>query len=73
MDRADVQYASKEVCRRMAVPRRCDWQTVKRLARYLTGVLRMVQGFEWQETPNKITAIVDTDFAGCLETRQEEF
>eukprot|EP00972_Heterocapsa_arctica_P098882 14591264-Heterocapsa_arctica.AAC.1 len=54
----------------MAVPRRCDWQKVKRLARYPTGVLRMVQKFDWQETPYTIIAIVDTDFAGCLETRK---
>eukprot|EP00972_Heterocapsa_arctica_P107672 15860689-Heterocapsa_arctica.AAC.1 len=54
----------------MAVPRRCDWQEVKRLARYLTGVLRMVQKFDWQETPDKITAVVDTDYAGCLDTRK---
>eukprot|EP00972_Heterocapsa_arctica_P073465 10849977-Heterocapsa_arctica.AAC.1 len=26
MDRADIQFAAKEVCRRMATPRRCDWQ-----------------------------------------------
>eukprot|EP00972_Heterocapsa_arctica_P022987 3381419-Heterocapsa_arctica.AAC.1 len=30
----------------------------------------MVQKFNWQETPKKITSIVDTDFAGCLETQK---
>eukprot|EP00972_Heterocapsa_arctica_P084788 12488617-Heterocapsa_arctica.AAC.1 len=58
MDRADVLYAVKEVCCRMAVPRRCDWQKVKRLARYPSGMLRMVQKFDWQETPDKVTVIV---------------
>jgi hypothetical protein len=70
MDRADIQYAAKEVCRRMAVPRRCDWQKVKRLTRYLVGVPRMVQKFDWQASPDRITAIVDTDYAGCLESRK---
>ena len=70
MDRADIQYAAKEVCRKMATPRRCDWQKVKRLARYLVGVPRVVQQFNWQASPDRITAIVDTDYAGCLETRK---
>eukprot|EP00972_Heterocapsa_arctica_P032291 4760446-Heterocapsa_arctica.AAC.1 len=30
----------------------------------------MVQKFDWQETPGKITAIADTDYAGCLDTRK---
>ena len=54
----------------MAVPRRCDWQKVKRLARYLVGVPRMVQKFDWQETPDRMAAIVDTDYAGCKDTRK---
>eukprot|EP00972_Heterocapsa_arctica_P031827 4690385-Heterocapsa_arctica.AAC.1 len=30
----------------------------------------MVQKFDWQETPDKITAIADTDYAGCLDIRK---
>eukprot|EP00972_Heterocapsa_arctica_P103210 15210078-Heterocapsa_arctica.AAC.1 len=30
----------------------------------------MVQRFNWQTSPDRITAIVDTDYAGCLETRK---
>ena len=30
----------------------------------------MVQKFDWQETPHRLTAIVDTDYAGYLETRK---
>eukprot|EP00972_Heterocapsa_arctica_P046178 6813301-Heterocapsa_arctica.AAC.1 len=73
MDRADIQYAAKEICRRMAVPMKCDWQKVKRLARYIVGVPRTVQKFNCQELRKlltKVSAIVDTDFAGCLETRK---
>eukprot|EP00972_Heterocapsa_arctica_P025596 3766313-Heterocapsa_arctica.AAC.1 len=70
MDRADIQYAAKEICRRMAVPRKCDSQKVKRLDRYIVGVPRTVQKFNWQELPTTVSAIVDTDFAGCLETRK---
>ena len=69
-DRADVQVSSKEICRRMSKPRRCDWQKLRRLSRYLAGQPRMVQFYRWQDTPDMIDAVVDTDFAGCLETRK---
>jgi hypothetical protein len=70
MDRADVQYASKEICRRMAQPRRSDWARLKRLAGYLVGTPRMVQHFGWQSSPTRLDSIVDTDFSGCLETHR---
>eukprot|EP00972_Heterocapsa_arctica_P068908 10180955-Heterocapsa_arctica.AAC.1 len=57
MDRADIQHAAKEVCRRMAVPRRCDWQK--------DGPEVQLAGIP----PNNIISIVDTDFAACLETK----
>ena len=34
-DRVDLQYACKEVSRRMAKPRCHDWQLLKRIGRYL--------------------------------------
>ena len=70
MDRADVQYTAKEICRRMAKPRKCDWAKLKRLARYLHGAPRKVQRFDWQQEPATIRAMVDTDYAGCLESRR---
>jgi len=70
MDRADIQFATKEICRKMAKPRRCDWAKLKRLARYLVGKPRMVQSFPWQRLPDRIDCYVDTDYAGCLETRK---
>ena len=36
-DRPDIQYAVKEVCRRMAKPVSSDWKKLVRLARYLRG------------------------------------
>ena len=70
LDRGDIQFSAKEICRRMAKRRRCDWGKIKRLARYLKGAPRMVLSYPWQNMSNVITAIVDTDFAGCLETRR---
>ena len=47
-DRPDIQYAVKEVCRRMAKPVKSDWQKLVRLARYLKGAPRLVWEYHWQ-------------------------
>ena len=48
LDRADIQYATKEVCRGMASPTLGDWRKLKRFGRYLKGKPRVVSRFEWQ-------------------------
>ena len=35
LDRADIQYSVREICRRMAKPCKGDWDGLKHLARYL--------------------------------------
>ena len=45
LDRADLQYAAKEVAKKMAAPREADWAKLKRVARYLVGAPRLVQIF----------------------------
>ena len=47
-DRPDIQYALKEVCRKMAKPVRGDWQKLIRLGWYLKGGPRCVECHEWQ-------------------------
>ena len=42
MDRADIQYATKECAKRMANPRDPDWQLLKRVGGYLKGAPRAV-------------------------------
>ena len=42
-DRRDVQYATKELARRMARPRECDWQAAATLAAYLQSHLSLVR------------------------------
>ena len=37
-DRSDVQYAAKEVCKKMAKPTRGSWKRLKKAGRYWTGV-----------------------------------
>ncbi len=67
-DRPDVQYAAKEVSRRMARPSRGDWSILKRAGRYLVGAPRAVQLFAWQAPQNLLEAFVDSDWAGCAST-----
>ena len=48
LDRVDIQYAVKEICRGMASPTNKHLRMIKRLARYLGGCGRVVWHFENQ-------------------------
>ena len=67
-DRADVQYAVKEIARRMSRPRTQDWGLLKRLARYLIGSPRVSFYYYWQTCPEGFDVYVDADWAGCKST-----
>jgi hypothetical protein len=69
LDRADIAFATKELCRRMACPTRKDFEPLVRVARYLKGAPRVVYRFAWQSEAD-LRTFVDTDFAGCLVTRR---
>ena len=69
-DRFDLAFAAKELCRRMAVPRKSDLAAFRRLARYVLAVPRLVQCFRWQEPVKEFVVFTDTDFAGCPRTRR---
>ena len=67
-NRLDIQYAVKELCRKMARPVEGDWQKLIRLGRYLKGAPRCVQCYEWQEEDIDLTGCGDSDWAGCRTT-----
>jgi hypothetical protein len=69
LDRPDIAFATKELCRRMACPTRKDFEPLVRVARYLKGAPRVVYGFVWQPECD-LRTFVDTDFAGCETTRR---
>ena len=69
-DRPDIQYAVKEVCRKMASPDEAAWGQLKRVARYLKGEGRVCYEYSRQQYPEEIVVWSDTDFAGCKETRK---
>ena len=64
-DRPDLQYAVKEVARRMSSPTEGDWILMKRIGRYLLGAPRAVQEFPWQSLQTQLHTYVDSDWAGC--------
>ena len=69
LDRLDIVFAAKELCRRMAVPRVSDFTALRRLACYLAGTPRVVQQYPWQGSES-LKLFTDTDFAGCTRTRR---
>jgi hypothetical protein len=69
MDRPDLSFATKELCRRMSAPVSADASALRRVVRYLVDEPRLVYSFAWQQH-GEFRAFVDTDFAGCLRTRK---
>jgi hypothetical protein len=69
VDRPDIAFAAKELCRRMSAPDQASQQALQRLTRYLQGSPRLVYSYVWQPE-NDLDVFVDTDFAGCMATRR---
>ena len=69
-DRADIQFAVKELSRGMSSPTAEHWNSLKRLGRYLRETPRVVTRFENQPLPSKVSGYVDSDWAGCAVTRK---
>ena len=59
-DRIDLQFASKEICRRMSSPCMSDWAKVRKLERYLRKHPRQVLWFAWQDVQSNLQVYVDT-------------
>ena len=66
VDRPDVAYAVKEICRKMANPVSGDWQKLVRLGRYLKGAPRCVLVYNWQKENAGLSGCGDSDWTeGC--------
>ena len=71
LDRPDIQFATKEVCRGMAKPSRGGMIRMKRLARYLLEVPDPRIRYDSDERSlDTILVYVDSDWAGCKSTRK---
>ena len=64
MDRPEISFAAKELCRHFAHPTRTGVEALKRCARFLVGLPRLVWHFPFQQCTNDLTVYVDTDCGG---------
>jgi hypothetical protein len=72
-DRADICFSTKELCREFAIPNRHSQAKLKRVCRYLAGKPRLIHQYNWgdgSDAEQTLEVFVDTDFAGCKETRR---
>ena len=71
-DNPCVQFSAKEICRAMSKPRLSDFQRLKKLARFLMGMREVRWKYPWQSEAEgrNIEIYVDSDWAGCAETRR---
>ena len=67
-----LQYPAKEACRKMAHPSEEDFKRIKRVARFLKGIGRVQFKYEMQseEESKHVDVYVDSDWAGCKQTRR---
>ena len=67
-----VHFPAKEICKNMAKPKSGDFAKIKRVVRFLKGVGPVKILYEWQSEleARDATVIVDSDWAGCKETRK---
>ena len=67
-----LQFPAKEFCRNTAKPRASDFMKIKRLVRFLKGVGEIKFLYAWQNEDEAcdITVLVDSDWAGNMETRK---
>ena len=70
LDRPDLQYAAKEVCREMSSPTLQSLAKLRRVGQYLYGKPRLVWAFEYQQPPTSIDVYVDANWAACRRTRK---
>ena len=71
LDRPDIQFATKELCRGMAKPSRGGMIRAKRLARYLLEVPDPTIKYSSEDCDLSVIQVyVDSDWAGCKSTRK---
>ena len=70
MDRPEISFSAKELCRHFAHPTKTGVEALKGCARFLLGMPRLVWSLPIQERSDTLKVYVDTDFGGCQTTRR---
>ena len=69
-DRCELQFAVKELARRMQQPNTKNMQALKRLVRFLKGSPRCLIVYGIQSEQPVVDVFSDSDWAGCTKTRR---
>lgn len=69
-DRADIQFACKELSSRMSQPTKADWESLKRFGRYLKGAPRVIHDMLFQAAIDHDVVYSDANWAGDQESRK---
>ena len=69
-DRPDLGVAANYLSRTMAPPRKGDERHAKRVIRYLRGRPVCHLLYHFQEEPEQVNVVTDSDWAGCKVTRR---
>ena len=69
LDCPDIAFTTNALCRSFAHPAEAVVDQLRRCVRYLIGHPRLVWHFLHQPDTSTIKSSLDTDFAGCTETR----
>ena len=70
IDRPEIGYVSKELCRAVSRPTQHAWEHLKHAARYLQHRPRVQWVYASQRPPAVVDAFSDSDFAGCRTSRR---
>ena len=70
LDRPDLGFSAKELCREFSQPTKLSVEKLKRLVRYVVNAPRLVWKYDFQPDVKDLDTYVDTDFAGCMRTRR---
>lgn len=69
LTRPDIQFAVNFVCQKMHAPTNSDYNSLKRIIKYVKGTMDYGISFS-KNTTFTLASFSDSDWAGCKETRR---
>lgn len=70
MDRPDLQFTIKEICREMSRPTTGSLRRLMRFGKYLKSRPRLVWDCNMQDHTDEVHIFTDSDWAGCRRSRK---
>ena len=70
LDRPDLQFAVKELCRNMSRPTESSWRRLVRVGKYFVRSPRLIMQYDWQADTEELTVHSDANWAGCVHSRK---